>query len=57
MCNRMVVALFWVMLVLTAFIAGVLLKTAGALAITPLIILGLGYVGGVVSEYMEEEKA
>lgn len=55
MCNRMVVVLFWGMLVLTAFIAGVLLKAAGALAITPLIILGLGYVGGVVSEYVEEK--
>lgn len=51
----MVLALFWVMLVLTAFVAGVLLKAAGALEITPLIILGLGYVGGVVSEYVKEK--
>lgn len=57
MRNHMVLALFWGMLVLTAFIAGALLKAAGTLAITPLIILGLGYVGGVVSEYVKEEKA
>lgn len=45
----------WGVLVAAAFLMGAALQTAGVLAIAPLLILGLAYIGAVANENTKEE--
>lgn len=47
----------WLVLVAVAFIMGAGLHAVGALAVAPLLILGLAYIGAAVNENVKEKKA